>query len=180
MTVRFASRIVGAHRRFPRKRRAHGQGEERHPPVDKQWARADTGIGQALAVTYADSGGVTHGFLRSASGVFTNPIDPPGSTFTQAEGINDFGTIVGFYDDASGDEHGFSLRGGVYTTWDVPGATLTDIFSINNSNQVVGEYIDTAGVTHGFLSTIPAPPSLLLLGTGVLGLLGYGLRRRFC
>ena len=45
VTVRFASRIVGAHRRFPRKRRAHGQGEERHPPVDRQWARADTGIG---------------------------------------------------------------------------------------------------------------------------------------
>ena len=51
VTVRFASRIVGAHRRFPRKRRAHGQGEERHPPVDRQWARADTGIGPALVVT---------------------------------------------------------------------------------------------------------------------------------
>ena len=51
VTVRFASPIVGAHRRFPRKRRAHGQGEERHPPVDRQWARADTGIGPALVVT---------------------------------------------------------------------------------------------------------------------------------
>jgi hypothetical protein len=50
VTVRFASRI-GAHRRFPRKRGAHGQGEERHPPVDRQWARADTGIGPALVVT---------------------------------------------------------------------------------------------------------------------------------
>jgi len=51
VTVRFASRIVGTHRRFPRKRREHGQGEERHPPVDRQWARAVTGIGAALVVT---------------------------------------------------------------------------------------------------------------------------------
>jgi hypothetical protein len=51
VTLRFASRIVGAHRRFLHKRREHGQGEERHPPVDRKWARAVTGIGAALVVT---------------------------------------------------------------------------------------------------------------------------------
>ena len=33
------------------KRRGDGQGEERHPPVDRRWARAVTGIGAALVVT---------------------------------------------------------------------------------------------------------------------------------
>jgi hypothetical protein len=51
VTRRFASRIVGAHRRFLRKRREHGHGEERLPPVDKRWARALSGIGAALVVT---------------------------------------------------------------------------------------------------------------------------------
>jgi len=51
VTLRFASRIVGEHRRFLRKRREHGQGEERHPPFDGKWASAVTGIGAALVVT---------------------------------------------------------------------------------------------------------------------------------
>ena len=51
VTLRLASRTVGAHRRFRRKRREHGQGEERHRPVDRQWARAVTGIGAVLGVT---------------------------------------------------------------------------------------------------------------------------------
>ncbi len=51
VTLRFASRIVGEHRRFLRKRREHGQDEERHPLVDRKWARAVTGIGAALVVT---------------------------------------------------------------------------------------------------------------------------------
>jgi len=47
----FASRIVCAHRRFLRKRREYGQGEEQHPPVDKKWARALIGTVAALVVT---------------------------------------------------------------------------------------------------------------------------------
>jgi hypothetical protein len=38
-------------------------------------------------------GGTSHGFLLS-DGRYTT-FDPPGSTFTRASGINDFGQIVG-------------------------------------------------------------------------------------
>ena len=41
-------------------------------------------------------------------------IDVPGSTSTQALGINGRGEIVGRYDDASG-EHGFLLTEGEFT-----------------------------------------------------------------
>jgi hypothetical protein len=51
VTAPFASRVVGGPGRFLRKRREHGQGEERHPPFDGKWARAVTGIGAALVVT---------------------------------------------------------------------------------------------------------------------------------
>jgi hypothetical protein len=41
----------GRGERFRRRRREHGQGQERHRPIDRQWARAATGIGAALGVT---------------------------------------------------------------------------------------------------------------------------------
>jgi probable HAF family extracellular repeat protein len=50
-------------------------------------------------------------FLRvagRADAEFTyTTLDVPGSALTQANGINDAGQIVGYYEDASGREHGF-------------------------------------------------------------------------
>jgi len=48
MTLRLASRVDDAHRRFARKRREHGQAEEPHPPCDGRWAKAIGGIGAAI------------------------------------------------------------------------------------------------------------------------------------
>src|SRR5438874_55230 len=42
------------------------------------------------------SGGVTHGFYRTADGQFRT-IDFPGASFTAASGINNRGDIVGMY-----------------------------------------------------------------------------------
>jgi probable HAF family extracellular repeat protein len=42
------------------------------------------------------------------NGIFTD-INPPGSTYTYATGISNNGTIVGWYDAASGGTHGFIL-----------------------------------------------------------------------
>ena len=46
-------------------------------------------------------------------------IDPPGSTYSVAESINNKGQIVGFYQNSSGQEFGFLYSGGTYTTLDV-------------------------------------------------------------
>jgi probable HAF family extracellular repeat protein len=90
--------------------------------------------------------------VPSAQGVTTfTTIDPPGSTFSAAQGINTAGQIVGVFQDVRQVSHGFLLSDGVYTTIDPPGATHTEAFGINDSGQVSGLYSDTAENTHGFL-----------------------------
>ena len=77
--------------------------------------------------------------------------DFPGSTQTQANGINNAGDIVGGYIDSAHVAHGFLLSRGRFTTIDFPGATLTDAHGITPSGQIVGTYIDAADKGHGFL-----------------------------
>jgi len=48
-------------------------------------------------------------------------IDPPGSTYTVAQSINDNGEIVGSYSGQT--SSGFLDNNGVYTTIDPPGST---------------------------------------------------------
>src|ERR1017187_9612358 len=73
--------------------------------------------------------------------------DPPGSTSTVVNGMNNAGQIVGSYRDAAG-TYGFlrSADGATYTTIVVPGSeagtTTTD--AINNLGQIVGNYIDAS------------------------------------
>jgi len=77
------------------------------------------------------------------------PIDVPGATLTDANGINEVGEVVGSYTSA-GVTHGFLLSEGVYTTLDVPGATATTAWDINDSGQITGSYT-AGGTTHAFL-----------------------------
>ena len=65
--------------------------------------------------------------------VFTT-IDVPGSSQTEASGINNSSQIVGDYNsNVDGGTHGFLLSGGGYTTIDVPGSTETRATGINDS-----------------------------------------------
>lgn len=72
-------------------------------------------------------------------------IDPQGSGFTIAFGINDHGKVVGTYYDASGG-HGFLRREtGVFTTIDNPDAKkvkngTTEARGINSAGLIVGDY----------------------------------------
>jgi uncharacterized membrane protein len=81
--------------------------------------------------------------------------DVPNSAFTIGEGLNTAGTIVGYYDDLTGVDHGFVLNNGVFMTVDVPGAQQTQIQSINAKGEIVGAYFDSNDVGHGFLGVPP-------------------------
>jgi uncharacterized membrane protein len=84
-----------------------------------------------------------HGFVVH-NGVF-HSIDapqPPGDTQTQANGINNFGVIVG----NAGAFDGFRLSSGHFTTVRFPGSSRTSASSINDSGVIIGTYRDDAGV----------------------------------
>ena len=74
----------------------------------------------------------------------------PGSIFTYAYGMNDTGSIVGYYSDAAHRIHGFKKDATGYTSLDFPGASITAISDINNGGTMVGFYYDANGFPHGF------------------------------
>ncbi len=87
--------------------------------------------------------GTYQSFLQSG-GVFTNVTPPPSYqiNFSNAVDLNDAGQIVGSWELSSGNEQGYELSGGTYTTIDIqpfPG-TATFPEDINSSGVVVGVY----------------------------------------
>ncbi len=80
--------------------------------------------------------------------------DYPGAAATGASGINDSGTIAGFYYNSDGSEHSFVRSGGTLTNIDFPGADWTEASGINQAGDVVGYYgYLTDNLMHGFLRT---------------------------
>ncbi len=100
--------------------------------------------------------GFTHGFLLS-QGVITT-LDFPGANDTLAFGINESGTVVGYWDllDSNGNLlaiHGFKWKNGAFTQVDFPGAVDTAVYGINARGDIVGGW--DPGITspneHGFV-----------------------------
>jgi probable HAF family extracellular repeat protein len=111
--------------------------------------RSVTLIGVLVAVSL--SGVSAQGTL-----VFST-IDFPGAVFTNPQGINAGGEIVGWYTDTEGKTHGFVMSGGSFRSVDYPGAKSTQLRGIGPSGDVVGAYQrqnESGGVPiHGFLLT---------------------------
>jgi Protein of unknown function (DUF3466) len=106
---------------------------------------SNTGL---ITGVYEDTAG-EHGFVyfRGAFRFF----DVSGATSTHAQGINDFGEVVGYYADAGGTSHGFVRFLRFVKRVDVPGAMQTYANGINDFNAIVGTYLDTMAEQHGFL-----------------------------
>jgi uncharacterized membrane protein len=105
-------------------------------------------------------------------------LDPPGSTFTSAMGINAHGEIVGRYVDANGVTHAWLRSGGAFTSIDFPGAISTLAYDINARGDIVGPYQSVAGgPVHGFLlrraefTSIDVPGAT---GTSAFGINAHG------
>jgi YD repeat-containing protein len=130
--------------------------------------------GQTIGA-YADSHALLSGtsFLRSSTGVLTI-VAMPGSSFSQAQGLNDAGAIVGGWYDAASVLHGYvRAPNGLYTTIDVPGADATIPSGINDAGWIVGEY-DRGGVAYayvrdplGAITTIDVPGATFAAATGI-------------
>lgn len=114
-----------------------------------------------------------HGFLLKGTKFTT--LDYSGAVYTQANGVNDAGVIVGAYGTSldSADEHGFKLVGTTYTSIDYPAATEGTVASgINKSGEIVGSWGDST-TSHGFLlskgvfTSIDVPGAFYTIAWGI-------------
>ena len=87
-----------------------------------------------------------HGFIRYANGK-TAQLDYPGSLSTACLGINDTGTITGFYLDAQNVSHGFIYAKGKFHRSNLPG-----VAGMNDHGSFVGS-LTKNGVTYGYVAT---------------------------
>ncbi len=101
---------------------------------------------------YADAAGIDHPYIfHNKGGVFSVITIPAAVGGAQATGINDKGSITGFYIDSAKKNHGFLISKGQFTILDFPESTFTQALGLNNHDEVVGDYMDASDLTHGFI-----------------------------
>jgi len=134
------------------------------------YASASDPAGATGQKAYTVSGGPSF-----ASPVFTDiNAKLPANFNSQATGVNDAGTVVGFYDyTGTGLFSAFEDIAGVVTSFQAFGSTSTQALGINNLGDIVGDYVDAGGVMHGFLdangmfTTIDAPGATSTTANGI-------------
>ena len=105
---------------------------------------------------YIGNDGFGHGFLLH-KGVLTT-LDFPSASDTYAFGINESGTVVGYWDilDSGGNVlafHGFTWSNGSFSQVDFPGSADTSVLGINARGDFVGAWDTgiTSPIGHGFV-----------------------------
>ncbi len=83
---------------------------------------------------------------------------------------------VGLYIDmATGFNHGYLVRNGIFQTYDVPGPLQTNIYDINPAGDFVGIYIGSGGNRHGFVQRADASTPITLTYPGAVHTRAYGI-----
>jgi len=80
-------------------------------------------------------------------------LNPPGSIYTTASGVNSSGITVGAFEFSGQPLQGFAYlpANREYRPIQYPGATYTIALSVNDINTVVGTFANSDGIAHGFL-----------------------------
>ena len=91
-----------------------------------------------------------HGRFHTADYPTNNPASP---AVDQLLGVNDAGIAVGFYNDKSGNAHGYSydISSHRYGRIRIPGASSVTATAINNWDDVAGFDTNSGGAVNGFL-----------------------------
>jgi hypothetical protein len=89
---------------------------------------------------------------QGSFGSYKDPGTPHVTGSVRLLGINKQGIAVGFYKDASGNSHAFTLNqaGNTYVPITAPGGTSTVATGINNGGELVG-FTTSSGMTSSFL-----------------------------
>lgn len=84
--------------------------------------------------------------------VFQSVINPDDPVFTQLLGINNSGTIAGYFGDGRiVPNNGFTLDlPNTFTPENFPGAVQTQVIGINGNGDTAGFWIDGVGTDQGF------------------------------
>jgi hypothetical protein len=94
----------------------------------------------------------------------SNPASPP---VDQLLGVNDAGLAVGFYNDSSGNSHGYlyNTKTNKYASYNpgIGGATSVTATGINNSDCISGFFSRGTGPAHAFYACLGKPHHLTVL-----------------
>ena len=125
-------------------------------PFNQLLSQNDFGQAAGYYSTKADGTGPDTAYVYDEGGGVFEAFSIPGSVSAQATGINNVGSVCGFYVDGGGVNHGWLQILGRFIVLDAPGSTGTQALGLNNKGLVVGSYTDSANNTHGFVYTISA------------------------
>ena len=128
------------------------------PPTHTLGANRTTGYGlndrgDIVGEISFDNGFTVHGFLLRGRDPEPTTLDFPGACNTHARGINESGTIVGFWEECDSEGfiaiHGFTWSKGEFSEVNFPDARDTYLTGINARGDIVGAW-QSESVIHGF------------------------------
>lgn len=163
-------------------------------PVNGSTTRSINARGDIVG-RYFDAAGTSHGYLLSGGSFSEIDANLPGAVATDARGINNAGTIVGFYDVKQSFPgvgpvpvpHGFARdASGNFTPIDFPGAIATTADAINDAGDIVGGYMVITDATqtppavavHAYLLSRGNYTSFDVPFTGAQATLAFGINEQ--